>query len=371
MSKMPAVSIVMPIYNAEPYLTKALESVLGQTFEDIQVVCVNDGSKDSSLATMKEFAAKDDRILILDQENGGYGHAMNSGIAASTGEYIGILEPDDYILPMMLEKLYSIAKQEDLDFIRSNYNRMTTDENGIESFQEEKIANKPEYYGTVLNPQENLDLFNVRMENWTGIYKADFIKGNNIVFNESPGAAFQDNGFWFQTYCLAKRIYLVDEAFYCYRVDNAASSINQPNKVFTMLDEYQWMENWLRNHPELCERFMGVFEYKKTHNSMFAFSRLADEYRGKFLARYSEEYRQAFSRGDVDESLFWDDELAQLKQIVFSPTSYLRDYRKNEAVKDEFNKACASGKVALFNYYVAHEGLKSALKHALNYIVNE
>lgn len=369
MSKMPAVSIVMPIYNAEPYLTKALESVLGQTFKDIQVVCVNDGSKDSSLETMKEFASKDTRILILDQENGGYGHAMNSGIAASAGEYIGILEPDDYILPTMIEKLYSVAKQEDLDFIRSNYNRMTTDENGVESFQEEKISNKPEYYGKVLNPQENLDLFNVRMENWTGIYKASFIKENNIAFNESPGAAFQDNGFWFQTYCLAKRIYLVDEAFYCYRVDNAASSINQPNKVFTMLDEYQWMENWLRERPELCNRFMGIFQYKKTHNCMFAFSRLADEYRESFLTRYSREYRQAHESGDVDETLFWEDELDQLKRIISSPEDFLRSYRENEVLQAEFDNACAAGKMALFNYHLRHDGVIATTKLAIKHFV--
>lgn len=371
MSDSPAISIVMPIYNAEPYLSKALESVLGQTFKDIQVVCVNDGSKDSSLETISAYANEDSRILILDQENGGYGHAMNCGIAASTGEYIGILEPDDCILPTMLDKLYQIAKLENLDFVRSNYNRMTTDENGIESLQEEKIANKAEYYGKVLNPQENIDLFNIRMENWTGIYKASFLKDNEIKFNESPGAAFQDNGFWFQTYCLATRIYLIDEAFYCYRVDNSASSINQPNKVFTMLDEYQWMEGWLDSRPELRSRFIGIFEYKKTHNCMFAFSRLADQYRESFLSRYSEEYKKAFEAGDVDESLFWPDELQQLKDIVSDPTNFLANYRMDENKRSEFEQACKDGKVSLFKYYVSHEGLKVALGHVIGHFARK
>ena len=91
----------MPIYNAEPFLRQALDSVVGQTLKDIEIVCVNDGSKDSSLSILEEYAAKDSRIKIIDGPNGGYGHAMNTGMASATGEYIGILEPDDYLISDM------------------------------------------------------------------------------------------------------------------------------------------------------------------------------------------------------------------------------------------------------------------------------
>lgn len=358
----------MPIYNAEPFLSKALDSAIGQTLNNIELVCVNDGSTDTSLETLRSYAEKDARIKIIDGPNGGYGHAMNAGIKAAAGRYVGILEPDDYILPTMLEKLYGMAKEHDLDFVRSNYNRLTTNQDGTENLAEEKISPKPDYYGCVLNPRDNIDLFNVRMENWTGIFKASFLRERNIVFNESPGAAFQDNGFWFQTYCWATRIALIDEAFYCYRVDNAASSINQPNKVFTMLDEYRWMENWLDSQPELRERFIGVFEYKKTHNCMFAFSRLADEFQMPFLERYSNEYRAAFENDDVDESLFWPDELAQLKLICDSPQSYLEGYRKDKAYTAGLEAASKQGKLALFRFYAKQEGVQTAVKRTLKFL---
>ena len=342
-----------------------MDSVLAQTLNQLQIVCVNDGSTDHSLEILEGYAAQNPNIVIVNQPNGGYGRAMNAGFAAAEGEYIGILEPDDYLKPTMYEKLYEVARKNELDFIRSDYYRLTTDEDGIEHLQRERVCNKESYYGVVLDPQKNLDLFNIRMENWTGIYKRSWLNEHDIRFNESPGASFQDNSFWFQTYCWAKRIYVYDEAFYCYRVDNAASSINQPNKVFTMLDEYAWIESWLRGHEELSERFLGIFLYKKTHNCEFAFSRLAEEYQLSFLERYANEYRANISAGELDESFFWPSELERLKSIVEDPAAYLKSYRQGTDPTSQFEAAKRKGNVALFNYYRRTEGIQSAIKHVI------
>lgn len=368
MSENPVVSVVMPIYNAEKYLRQAMDSVLAQTLESLQVICVNDGSTDHSLDMLKEYAERDSRITIVNRPNGGYGRAMNIGIDAAVGDYIGILEPDDYLKPTMYEKLYTTALENNLDFIRSDYYRLTTNANGEEKLQRERLCNKEDYYGSILNPQDNLDLFNIRMENWTGIYKRSWLNEHNIRFNESPGASFQDNSFWFQTYCWATRIAVYDEAFYCYRVDNSASSINQPNKVFTMLDEYKWIENWLRSQPQLAERFLGIFLYKKTHNCEFAFSRLAEEYQLPFLERYASEYRKCIAANELDESFFWPDELNRLKSIVADPIAYLDAYRRGSDPTSQLEEARRQGKLTLFNYYRRSEGLGAAFKHALGYL---
>lgn len=365
----PKVSVVMPVYNAEPYLEQALDSVLAQTLTDLEIVCVNDGSKDTSLETMQRYASNDARIKVIDKPNGGYGNAMNVGISNATGEYVGILEPDDYLKPEMFQKLYNRAIQDDLDFVRSDYYRLTTDEKGVDHLEKEPICNKSSYYNKVLNPQTNVDLFNIRMENWTGIYKRSWLAEHDIKFNESPGAGFQDNGFWFQSYCWATKIAVLDEAFYCYRQDNAASSINQSNKVFVMLDEYQWIENWLRSNPELCQKFIGIFEYKKTHNCEFAFSRLADEFQLPFLERYGAEYKKAFDNNEVDEKLFWPDELKRLKAIVANPESYVIELRNNRSKKSAIDAAQEKGKLAVFSYYMKEEGIGPALKRAFSSIV--
>lgn len=368
MPKKPAISVVMPIYNAERYLKQALNSVLNQTLTELEIVCVNDGSKDSSLEILRDYASRDNRIKVIDKPNGGYGHAMNVGLNNATGDYIGILEPDDYIKPDMYATLYAAASKNDLDFVRSNYSRLTTDESGNEHLQEVKITEKPKYYIGIQNPQSNLDLFNVRMENWTGIYKRSFIECHGIKFNESPGAAFQDNGFWFQTYCHATRIMLIDQPFYCYRVDNAASSINQTDKVFVMLDEYKWIENWLRSDPELEKKFIGIFQYKKVHNCEFALSRLAESYKPMFLERYASEYKIAFEAGEIDESLFWPDELARLKLIVENPQDACQVVNKHNQNAIEVDVARQQGKLALFRHYARTEGIGSACRRAIKSI---
>ena len=106
---MPAVSVILPIYNAQPYLAACLESVCGQTLRDIQIICVNDGSTDDSLDTIQAFAARDERIVIVDKPNGGYGHAMNRGLAEATGDFVAIVEPDDFIDPQMYDDLLRFA----------------------------------------------------------------------------------------------------------------------------------------------------------------------------------------------------------------------------------------------------------------------
>ena len=94
---MAKVSILIPVYNQENYLEKCMETVRRQTLPDIEIICVNDGSTDRSLAMLKEYAAQDARIVLLDGPNGGYGKAMNRALDAAGGEYIGIVEPDDYV----------------------------------------------------------------------------------------------------------------------------------------------------------------------------------------------------------------------------------------------------------------------------------
>ena len=108
---MPKVSILVPTYNVSQYLDECMQSLIRQTLKDIEIICINDGSTDNSLEILKSYAAKDNRIKIIDKENGGYGIAMNMGLEQATGEYVGILEPDDYVKLNMYETLYNIAKR--------------------------------------------------------------------------------------------------------------------------------------------------------------------------------------------------------------------------------------------------------------------
>ena len=116
---MKKVSVIIPVYNVEEYLEECMESVIHQTLKEIEILCVNDGSTDHSLQILEQYAKKDDRIRIISQKNGGYGKAMNQGLDAASGEYIGIVEPDDYVPLNMYEDLYRKAKETESGFCES------------------------------------------------------------------------------------------------------------------------------------------------------------------------------------------------------------------------------------------------------------
>lgn len=112
---MTKLSIIVPVYNVEKYLPKCLESLIKQTLKDIEIICVNDGSMDNSLAILKEFASKDSRIKIIDNQHQGVAKTRNTGIEQSTGEYIGFVDSDDYIDIDFFEKLYNSATKSNSD----------------------------------------------------------------------------------------------------------------------------------------------------------------------------------------------------------------------------------------------------------------
>ena len=121
---MPAISIIIPIYNVEKYLRRCLDSVLNQTFSNWEAICVNDGSPDESYKILDEYAARDSRFKIVNKENGGLSDARNAGMAVATGDYILYLDSDDFIHPQTMEIAYFLAKRDNSDIVSFTYDRI-------------------------------------------------------------------------------------------------------------------------------------------------------------------------------------------------------------------------------------------------------
>ena len=121
---MPAISIIIPVYNVEKYLRRCLDSVLNQTFTDWQAICVNDGSPDGSGEILVEYAARDSRFIIVNKENGGLSDARNAGLPHATGEYIMYLDSDDFIHPQTMEIAYHMARRDNSDIVSFTYDRV-------------------------------------------------------------------------------------------------------------------------------------------------------------------------------------------------------------------------------------------------------
>ena len=116
-SIMVKVSVIIPVYNVEPYLKQCMDSVVGQTLKDIEIICVDDGSTDGSLDILREYAAEDNRIQIIEQKNAGAGAARNNGMRHATGKYLSFLDSDDFFEPRMLEKAYDLVEKDQADFV--------------------------------------------------------------------------------------------------------------------------------------------------------------------------------------------------------------------------------------------------------------
>lgn len=121
------ISIIIPIYNVEKYLSKCIESLVGQTYKDIEIILINDGSPDHCLSICEQYSKKDNRIIVIDQENKGVSAARNAGLKMAKGEYIGFVDPDDWIAVDMYEGLHSVIKQSDVDMVICGYEYYSED----------------------------------------------------------------------------------------------------------------------------------------------------------------------------------------------------------------------------------------------------
>ena len=321
----PKISILVPIYNVKKYLAECIDSIIAQTLTNIEIILLDDGSTDGSSQICDEYAAKDHRIKVIHKPNSGYGATMNKGLDVARGKYIGIVESDDYIRPEMYEEQYKLAEEKQLDFLKADF-RIFVGDGKYRTFTYRPMSYNKQYYNRILKPQENTDIFNTYNTIWSGIYNRDFINKNNIRFNETPGASYQDNGFYFQTYSLANRMWIMDKDFYQLRRDNPNSSVKSKAKVFCMCDEYLFIEKFLEKNKYLKDKLYKIFLFKKCQNYMFTLDRIAFEFKLMFLERMSEEFRNVYKQGYISEPEFPEAYIIKIKKIIKNYKKYYTEY---------------------------------------------
>ena len=177
------VSVILPIYNVENYLKQCLDSVTNQTLKDIEIICVNDGSTDNSLKILKEYAKKDNRFIILDENNQGAGISRKKGIDISKGEFIYLMDSDDYINNNLLELTYNsgIKHASDIVFFKARYYNEKVDYvhkcyNYYDLFKEPVNFEKDSFTWREVKPL----VFNSFVNIWTCIFNGDFLRNNDF-----------------------------------------------------------------------------------------------------------------------------------------------------------------------------------------------
>ena len=233
---MTKISIIIPYHNVENYIEECLNSVIRQTLSDIEIICINDSSSDSSENIVKKFAMNDDRIIMLNTEKpSGQGYARNIALDIAKGEYIGFVDSDDYVNGEMFEKLYQKAQYHDADIIMCGAN--VYDDTLGEIVPDDYYSLKPlEKYGdNVFNAEDTKDeILSINVVLWNKIYKKSFLDGTGERFPN--GYIYEDLPFFFGTYLKAQRIGIVWENLYNYRINRRFSNIstmqNTDKKVY-------------------------------------------------------------------------------------------------------------------------------------------
>lgn len=341
----PKVSVVVPVYNVEKYLRQCLDSIKNQTLKDIEVIVVDDGSKDSSGAIIDEYVAADSRFKAIHKPNSGYGNSMNRGFDAATGEYIGIIESDDYADDDMFEHLYEAAVKNKADVVKSNFYMYYSAIEEKSTFFEalpRKLCGKAFCPSKDLKLDERVNFHNTKPSIWSAIYRADFIRENGIRFLETPGASFQDTSFTFKVFSRAKVAYCLYSAYLHYRQDNASSSVNSLGKVYCVCDEYDEIARYIANDVPQEEKkaLYAIMNRIKYDTYMWNLDRISDEFVLDFSKRMAEEYRAAAKEKQLDKRLFeqwrWD----RLQWVASVPVHFSEHFieeRKLRSVNDRLN----------------------------------
>ncbi len=330
---MAKVSVVVPVYNVEKYLTECLDSIINQTLEDIEIICVNDGSTDSSLEILNNYAQKDKRIIVINKANSGYGNTMNIGINASTGEYIGIIESDDFADKNMFEDLYKTAKENDADIVKSDWyhywskNKFSRKNNRISPAKAFKLTNS----------KQDKSLLRIDPSVWSAIYKRDFLNKYNIRFLETPGASYQDLAFSFKVFALAERVILTDKAYLYYRQDNMNSSVKSKTKVYCVCDEYNEIDRFLDEYPQLKFEYKIQEEINRYNGYVSSVLRIDDSVKPEFVKVFSEHFREEYNTGLLGDEFFKKIKKKEFLTLINSPDKYLK-LLKNIERRRKFNK---------------------------------
>ncbi len=320
----PKVSVVMPSKNAAEYIDACLKSVEAQTLKTIEILCVDAMSTDGTREIIQKHQEKDARIKLLDDDKGSSGYADNKGFKHAAGDYVAIVETDDLIKPDMMEKLYAVARADDLDYVKANFS-IFIEKNGVRLAMDQNNYMKKlaAIYDRVISTKDYPEILNRDGYMWKGIYKRDFIIKNNLWLNETKGAAYQDNGFLHKTIINGRRVKYIKECFYQYRRDNVNCSAYSKNGLNMMLKEYEYIDGYMKN-SEAAKPFMKNYYYKLFHQFRAQYRKTGNNFseNAHVVGMFMDMLREGYKNGLIDP-LVWNIDYLDFLLLLRNPEVYL------------------------------------------------
>lgn len=284
----PKVSIVVPIYNVERYLKECVDSIINQTLKDIEIILVDDGSPDNCGKIVDDYAKKDSRIIAVHQKNSGYSKAVNHGIELAKGEYIGIIESDDWIEPNMYEELYRSAKKYNTDITKAGfyfYNSTLLDDMSKNvPFKNPSGVDLIKAPNGVFKITDWPKLLAFHASIWSSIYKSSFIK--KIKIPETAGASYQDFPFMIEAMCKAQRISIVKKYFVHWRNDpDQGNSTSANGKKLLLMAQNTLTARKIIEKSGLYDQLKEAFYIHAVWANLGFFNRIEFKYKKEYYEK--------------------------------------------------------------------------------------
>lgn len=314
--KQPIVSVIMPVYNGETYLRQCLDSVVNQTLKEIEIICVDDGSSDRSVEILKEYAAKDERVMVLQQANAGAGAARNNGLSKASGKYLSFLDSDDFFETDMLEKAVEKIAADRADFVVFRCDHYLNDTNTFKkaAYTLKKQTLPPYMPFNFRQITDNVFKAFVGWA-WDKVYDREFVMKHNLKFQEQRTS--NDMLFVFSALVLAKRITYLDTVLAHQRRNNGESLSNTREKSwFCFYNALKALRDVLKEKG-LYEELKKDFVNYAVHFSLWNLNTITGECYEKLYTKLHEEWFEELEVTGHDEAYFYNKtEYKQLADIL-------------------------------------------------------
>lgn len=347
------ISVIVPVYNVEKYLKQCLDSIVNQTYKNLEIIIVNDGTKDNSMKIVEEYL-QDKRIKVINKENGGLSSARNIGIKEATGDYISFIDSDDYISLNMYEDLVKNINGEDI--IIFNYSRL--DDKTKKIVKNKYIKNNKMI---ILDKKLNYLYSRIELVCWNKIYKATFIKEKKINFLE----IVNEDVFWnIEVFYSAESVKILNQDYYYYRI-NRSDSITAKGKIKNSKDFLLQKESYkiiISNLNNLIEnnlenyslgRILYLLLEKELYNA-----KLRNEVEFKKIDLYLKKYLQLQKKDEIEKEIL----IERVRELIGSSNT-----------KKIFNLSIIESyywKQKVFNINLLRKVLCKKIKNILNKLKN-
>lgn len=296
------VSVIIPVYNAEKYLEESLDSIFNQTLDDIEIICVDDGSTDNSWEMLKDFAANHENMKIFHQENGGGGAARNYALNHVEGKYIYFMDADDMLNENALKEFYEIAEEKNLDFLifkAIDYDEDTDTYFTTDMYLMEELY---EFVGDRVFSFDDLGdyIFKINVTPWCKFYNSEFVFSTGSKFAE--GLIFHDNIFYWGIIFDAKRMYFYNKTLYTRRRHSKSSTGAGDQRFTSTIAINNMIIQRFIDHGHL-EEYKKKLYNRKMSLVFMRYNMVDDQYKEYFYEKLKEDFTKLIGHEKYDDCM--------------------------------------------------------------------